>query len=494
MPSDSGHDGRFQLPSVSLSSSTVVRATTDAVVVAIRGEASLGAFEQELRSVGFTGRKDQLAVLPGRGLVKAGFMVAIGVPAEPTTEQLRRAAAIAARAARRAEATSVAFDFGVSDSAEISAVVEGALLGLYRFEAYSTPGPDRAADLDTVQILTSAARSKDAKQAVTDAVVVARAVCRTRDWVNTPPCDLRPPVFADQIAALAGSELKGVKVDVWDEARLVKERCGGILAVGAGSTVEPRLVHLSYSPKKADRHLALVGKGITFDSGGLSIKSGAGMMTMKMDMAGAASVVSAFAAIVELGLPIAVDAYACLAENMPSGSATRPGDIITMRSGKTVEVLNTDAEGRLVLGDGLTLAAEGKPDLIVDVATLTGACLVALGDRTTGVLGDDASTATVLAAAETTAEAMWRLPLTEEITSLVTSSQIADLRQIGPKPVGGTIFAAAFLREFTAERPWAHLDIAGPAFNDGGVRGHTPAGGTGASVRTLVQVARDLCS
>jgi leucyl aminopeptidase len=210
-------------------------------------------------------------------------------------------------------------------------------------------------------------------------------------------------------------------------------------------------------------------------------------------MAGAAAVVAATLAIAELGLPVKVTAFACLAENMPSGSATRPGDVLSMRSGATVEVHNTDAEGRLVLADGLALAVEAEADRIVDVATLTGACVVALGERTTGVLGnDDDLSDAILAAARTTGESMWPLPIVEEMKSAVTSSKIADIRQHNPKPYGGTLFAAAFLREFVGETPWAHLDIAGPSFNDGGEHGYTPSGGTGVSVRTLVRLASDL--
>ena len=343
-------------------------------------------------------------------------------------------------------------------------------------------------------MLSSFARQSAAGRAVEDAQTVTDAVAQARDWVNTPPGDLRPPTFADAITALA-ADVAGskVKVEVWDEKRLAKERCGGILAVGRGSETPPRLVTLTYAPRGAKQHLALVGKGITFDSGGLSIKSGPGMSTMKIDMAGAAAVVTAMLAIAKLGLPIKVTAYACLAENMPSGTATRPGDVLTMRSGSTVEVLNTDAEGRLVLGDGLALATETEPDLIVDVATLTGACVVALGERTSGILGsDDATIQRLTSASGTAGEPMWPLPIPTEITAAVKTSKIADLRQHNPKPYGGTLFAAAFLREFVGDVPWAHLDIAGPSFNDGAPYGEIPNGGTGVAVRTLVQLARDL--
>jgi leucyl aminopeptidase len=282
-------------------------------------------------------------------------------------------------------------------------------------------------------------------------------------------------------------------VTIWDERKLERERCGGILAVGAGSAVPPRLVQLTYRPDGAKKHLALVGKGITFDSGGLSIKTAAGMQTMKMDMAGAATVVAAIAAIARLGLPVNVTAYACIAENMPSGSATRPGDVLTMRNGATVEVLNTDAEGRLVLADGLALAAALKPTAIVDVATLTGACIVALGDRTAGLMSnDDSVRRAVLDAATEAGELIWALPLPEEMAGKVKSSKIADLRQHNPKPAGGALFAGEFLRAFVNDVPWAHLDIAGPAHNEEGPYGYVPVGGTGFAVRTLVELATSL--
>ena len=241
--------------------------------------------------------------------------------------------------------------------------------------------------------------------------------------------------------------------------------------------------------------MALVGKGITFDSGGLSLKTGAGMTTMKCDMGGAAAVLAATYAIAELEVPVRVTAFASMAENMPSGTATRPGDVLTMRSGTTVEVLNTDAEGRLVLADGLDMATEVKPDVVVDVATLTGACVVALGARVSGVMSNDERLLERLPeVAGRAGERMWPLPIPEEMKAKVTSSALADLRQHNPEPVGGALFAAAFLREFVKDLRWAHLDIAGPAFNDKEPFGYTPKGGTGAAVRTLVRLAQEAAS
>jgi leucyl aminopeptidase len=484
--------------SVSLSTSKPTTARADALVLGIRNDDDRDVFAPSLEALGFTGEKGQVTAFPGGDLSRTRIVVAVALPAEPTAEQLRRAAGQGVRAAVKASATSVAVALHPASVDEVAAIAEGVELGAYKYDAYKSPsgnGKGKAkgkkdAKLTSAVVLSPFARQTTASRAVDRAATVAKAVNAARDWVNTPPGDLRPPAFADAIAAHAGDT---VKVSIWDEKRLARERCGGILGVGIGSDAPPRLVKLTYDPPGATGHLALVGKGITFDSGGLSLKPGTSMQTMKLDMAGAAAVVAATVAIAELGLPIKVTAFACIAENMPSGTATRPGDVLSMRSGATVEVLNTDAEGRLVLADGLALAVEGKPDHIIDVATLTGACIVALGENTSGILGnDDDFRDLVFAASKTSGETMWPLPITEEMKEKVTSSHVADLRQHNPKPAGGTLFAAAFLREFVADTSWAHLDIAGPAFNDGSAHNYTPKGGTGHGVRTLVQIATEL--
>lgn len=482
------------LPTVSLSTAKPLTAKADVLVLGVRGGTDAEGGDRDgvadaLDLLGFTGERDQVVTFPAGDRAAAGVVVAVALPAAPTAADLRAAAARGLRAAPKG---SLAIALHPASIEETVAVAEGARLGAYRYDRYkkNDDSEGEAPAPRDVTVLSSFARQSAATAAVEQAHVVTEAVAQARDWVNTPPGDLRPPAFADEIVAFAGDD---VKVQVWDEKRLARENCGGILAVGQGSAVPPRLVTLSYAPRKAVTHLALVGKGITFDSGGLSIKTGAGMKTMKIDMAGAAAVVAATLAIARLGLPIKVTAYACLAENMPSGTATRPGDVLTMRNGATVEVHNTDAEGRLVLGDGLALALEAGPDRIVDVATLTGACMVALGERTSGVLGsDDDLVDGVIAASRTAGEPMWPLPITEEMGPAVRSSSIADLRQHNPKPYGGTLYAAAFLREFVGDAPWAHLDIAGPSFNEGSAFGEVPAGGTGVAVRTLVQLARDL--
>jgi len=312
--------------------------------------------------------------------------------------------------------------------------------------------------------------------------------------VNTPPGDLTPEAFADAVVgAHKDRKATKVKVSVTDDAALRKGGFGGIIGVGQGSANPPRLVTLTYAPRGAKTHLALVGKGITYDSGGLSIKPSASMVTMKSDMAGAAAVVAATFAIAELGLPVKVTAIAPMAENMVSGSSTRPGDVLTMYGGRTVEVLNTDAEGRLVLADGLARSADDHPDLVVDVATLTGAATVALGRRTAGVMGNSESVAADVAAAMRDAgEPAWAMPLPEDLRKGLDST-VADMANVSGARDGGMLVAGLFLREFVPDGvAWAHLDIAGPAFNEKSAHGYTTAGGTGFAVPTLVELAREL--
>lgn len=482
------------MPTVTLSTSKPTTARADVLILGIRGDHDKEDLAETLDLMGFTGDKDQTCRFPSNGLTTAPVVIAVALPEEPSAEELRRAVARGIRLAKNAESVAIALHPTGVD--EVEAIAEGVALGSYRYEAYKSVKKDakKPVELTSAVILTPFARQSTATKAVERAETVGEAVNAARDWVNTPPGDKRPADFAEAITAhvnaVAGND---VKVTVWDEKRLAKEQCGGILGVGQGSDSPPRLVTLSYEPEAPLVHLALVGKGITFDSGGLSIKPGASMQTMKLDMAGAAAVVAATAAIAKLRLPIRITAYACIAENMPSGRATRPGDVLRMRSGSTVEVHNTDAEGRLVLADGLALAAELAPDHIIDVATLTGACMVALGQHTAGVLGnDEAFSDAVLTAAKDAGEPMWPLPITEEMKGVVTSSSIADLRQHNPKPYGGTLFAAAFLREFVGDVSWAHLDIAGPSFNEGSASDYTPVGGTGTGVRTLVKIATEL--
>ncbi|CAM5549653.1 putative cytosol aminopeptidase OS=Streptomyces glaucescens OX=1907 GN=pepA PE=3 SV=1 [Streptomyces glaucescens] len=385
-----------------------------------------------------------------------------------------------------------AFALPVADAAAIGAIAEGALLGAYAFDVYKDNGKDAKdkngrGPLGEAAILGGKPRDKAHKAAVERATAVAEELNRARDLINTPPNDLDPEAFA-AVAQAAGKE-HGIKVQVLDEKALAKGGYGGILGVGGGSASAPRLVKLTYKHSKAKKHLAFVGKGITYDSGGISLKPAGHNETMKCDMSGAAAVFAAVVAAARLGLEVNVTGWLALAENMPSGSAVRPGDVLRMYSGKTVEVLNTDAEGRLVLGDALWAASEEKPDAIVDVATLTGAMVLALGNRTFGVMAnDDAFRSAIVEAAEEVGEASWPMPLPEHLRKGM-DSPVADIANMGER-MGGGLVAGLFLREFVGEGiTWAHLDIAGPAFNEGGPFGYTPKGGTGSGVRTLVRLA-----
>ncbi|WP_139983992.1 leucyl aminopeptidase [Nocardioides litoris] len=495
------------MTSWTLRSASPAKTRSDAVVVGVVDEGGTprlapgaddvaGAYGRRLApllaSLGVTGKAGEVVKVPTAKTISSPVLVLVGLGREVTTAGVRRAAGAAARGVPNA--ASVALALPADSAALVRAATEGYALGGYTFTAYKKAGSrsDKAAE---VVVLSPVARKKDVVAAFEEAQVLAGAVARTRDWVNTPPNDLRPPAFADSITEAVEGRGRGaaaVEVEVLDEQQLADLGCGGILSVGRGSSAPPRLVRLSYTPKKARTHLALVGKGITFDSGGLSIKPANGMAEMKSDMAGAAAVVAATLAIADLGLPVRVTTYAALAENMLGSDATRPGDVVTMLDGKTVEILNTDAEGRMVLGDALVHAVRQEPDVVVDVATLTGHMVVALGDKVGGVLGDEETVAAVLAAAEAAGEDHWPMPIPEAMDERIHSSNIADLAQHDWVRWGGGLFAAAFLREFTGGLPWAHMDIAGPAFNGGGPSGHWTSGGTGVAVTTLVELARSL--
>ncbi|WP_055489685.1 leucyl aminopeptidase [Streptomyces sp. TP-A0356] len=451
-----------------------------------------------LETLGASGAEGEVTKLPAPSGFKAPVVVAVGLGAEPedtedketafTAESLRRAAGAAARAL--AGSKKAVFALPASDAADAGAIGEGALLGAYAFDTYKENGRNSKngkAPLAEVTLLGGKPRDKAYKAAVERAVAVTEELNRARDLINTPPNDLTPEAFA-AIAQTAAKE-HGLKVQVLDEKALAKGGYGGILGVGAGSAAAPRLVKLSYTHPKADKHLALVGKGITYDSGGISLKPAGHNETMKCDMSGAAAVFAAVVAAARLGLQVNVTGWLALAENMPSGSATRPGDVLRMYSGKTVEVLNTDAEGRLVLADALWAASEERPDAIVDVATLTGAMMLALGNRTFGIMANDEAFRTAVhEAAEEVGEDSWPMPLPEHLRKGM-DSPTADIANMGER-MGGGLVAGLFLKEFVGEGiPWAHLDIAGPAFNEQGPFGYTPKGGTGSAVRTLVRLA-----
>ncbi|MFJ9075953.1 leucyl aminopeptidase [Streptomyces sp. NPDC102278] len=470
-------------------------------VVAAGAEAVDKAFDGKLASVldalGASGAEGEITKLPAPSGLKVPVVLAVGLGSVPEQDEsydeeaLRRAAGSAARALHGVK--KAAFALPLDDASAVTAVAEGALLGAYAFTVYqgaekkAAKGEGPKQPLAEIALLGAKPRDKEHKAAAERAVVVATEVNIARDLVNTPPNDLTPEAFA-AVASAAAKE-NGIKVQVLDEKALVKGGFGGIMGVGKGSENPPRLVKLSYTHSKAAKTLAFVGKGITYDSGGISLKPAGHNETMKCDMAGAAAVFAAVVAAAKLGLQVNVTGWLALAENMPSGSATKPGDVLRMYSGKTVEVLNTDAEGRLVLGDALTRASEENPDAIVDVATLTGAMVLALGDRTFGVMAnDDAFRTSIHEIAEEVGEASWPMPLPADLRKSM-DSPTADIANMGVR-MGGGLVAGLFLQEFVGEGiTWAHLDIAGPAFHEGAPYGYTPKGGTGSAVRTLVRLA-----
>jgi leucyl aminopeptidase len=378
------------------------------------------------------------------------------------------------------------FGLPVTSDDEVLAVLEGAALGAYAFTEYRASDDSAKLPATSIVVATDAA----ADGLIARATAAATAVHTVRDLVNTAPNDLYPESFADAAVSLA--EGLPVTVEVLGDAELRAGGFGGIIAVGQGSSRGPRLVKVSYSPAGAAKHIALVGKGITFDSGGLSLKPPASMIGMKYDMTGAATVLAVTLAAARLALPVRVTAWLCIAENMPGGGALRPNDVIRIRGGKTVEVLNTDAEGRLVLADGLVAASEEEPDAIIDVATLTGAASIAMGTRYVGTMGDTELALHVVAAGNAVGETLWHMPIAAELRPLL-ASDIADIANIKPgNTAGGMMIAAAFLRDFVPSTiPWAHLDIAGPANNGGNGWGFVGKGPTGVSVRALLQLAEE---
>jgi leucyl aminopeptidase len=443
------------------------------------------AVESAAKVVGISGKLDEVVKLPAPAGLGVPLLVLTGTGAGRddtlTAEVLRRAAGSATRQLAGTGTVSLALPLTSADDA--AAVAEGALLGAYAYTGYSrSPAPVAA-----IEVVAADAKDKVTRAAVDRAAVLAAAVHGTRDLVNTAPNDLYPASFAERAKEVTTGTK--VTVTVLDDAALRAGGYGGLIGVGQGSTRGPRLVKLEWKPRKAAAHIALVGKGITFDSGGLSIKPAKSMETMKSDMAGAAAVLHTVVAAATLGVGVRVTGWLALAENMPSATAQRPSDVITIRGGRTVEVLNTDAEGRLVLADALVAAGEENPDALIDIATLTGAQMVALGNQVSAVMGTDETRSSVLEAAEAAGEQFWPMPLPEELRPSM-KTPVADIANMGER-YGGMLVAGLFLQEFTDGRPWAHLDIAGPAFNEGAPRHYVPKGGTGVGVRTLLRLLED---
>jgi leucyl aminopeptidase len=456
----------------------------DAVDAALGG--GLSAF---LAEAGFEGKLGETLAVPtaGRLRAQAALLVGIGDPAELTVDGVRRAAAAVARRAGKAAsvATTLATagtELAVADAAQ--AVAEGFVLGGYQYLEYK--GNATPSKLKKVTLI--AGGGAPVRAAVERGATVGEAVTWARDMVNTPSKEKSPSDMVGAARKLLRN--KGVSVQVLDVKQLQAHRMGGVLGVGQGSQQAPRFLKMTYAPSGArGKPLAFVGKGVVFDSGGLSLKTAGGMETMKTDMSGGAAVIAAMSALAALGVKARVTGYVPLVENMPSGTAIRPGDVLRIRNGKTVEVLNTDAEGRLILADALSLASEEKPAAVIDLATLTGACMVALGDKIAGLMGnDDDWSEQVRAAADRAGEPVWPLPLPIEYRKQL-ESEVADMKNIGGS-YGGALTAGLFLQEFVDGAPWVHLDIAGPA-RAGADDGYLTKGGTGFGVRTLVELARN---
>ncbi|APX31971.1 leucyl aminopeptidase [Brachybacterium sp. P6-10-X1] len=425
--------------------------------------------------------------IPSFGLTAAKSVLLVGIGEEDLSaagaEDLRLAFGAATRSLAGVGSAVIGVPGGTAE--QRAAALEGAALGAYAFIAHKTATGGSAPKPALSSLTLLGAESADTA-AAERAGVLSEIVDITRDLVNTPPNLLYPAEFARRVEEIvAGLPLT---VTVLDEKQLAEGGYGGIIGVGQGSTRPPRLVRIEYSPAVARSSVALVGKGITFDTGGISLKPAPGMDDMTSDMTGAATVLGATVGAAKLGLDVKVTTYLALAENMPGGGAQRPGDVVTMRNGRTVEVLNTDAEGRMVMADALVDAVADGPDLVMDVATLTGAAVVALGKRTAGVLGTQQGRDTVMEASERSGEPFWPLPFPAELRADLTG-RVADLSNIGERP-GGALSAGIFLQEFVGDTEWAHLDIAGPGFASAPL-GYMGKGATGMSVRTVLEVLAD---
>ncbi|MFF0148082.1 leucyl aminopeptidase [Amycolatopsis sulphurea] len=466
----------------------------DGPVLAAGAEVANTAFDGTLADVlgtlGATGKAEQVVKLPTLGKLPAGVLLAVGLGKQQdgtvTAEQVRRAAGAAARALAGTDRAFVTLSV-----LDLHAAVEGTALGAYTFTEYrSEKGDSPLARADFANPAEGTAREH--KATLKAATTIAESVIIARDLINTPPNDLFPASFADRAKKLA--EANGLDFEVLDEKVLKRKGFGGILGVGGGSTRPPRLLRVSWKPAKAGKKIALVGKGITFDSGGISLKPSAGMDDMTSDMSGAAAVLASVVLAAKLKYPLEVTAHIPLAENLPSGSAYRPGDVLTMYGGKTVEVLNTDAEGRLVLADAIVRAAEEDPDYLIETSTLTGAQVVSLGNRTAGVMGTDEFRDRVADIMQATGEGGWAMPLPEELRADL-DSRLADLANVTSHRWGGMLVAGIFLGEFVPEDlTWVHIDVAGPSYHKNAPYGYTAKGGTGVPVRSIAAVLADIAA
>jgi leucyl aminopeptidase len=452
---------------------------------------AVAEIEAGLRALNATGAVEQVNRLVVPSLPVASVLtVGLGKPRDEwPADVIRRAAGSAARALGSAETAVTTLA-----TLDLDAAVEGLVLGSYRFTEFRT---SKTAPKDSgLRKITVLSTAKDAKARAAHAAAVATAVATARDFVNTPPSHLFPAEFAKRAKALG--ESVGLEVEVLDDKALQKAGYGGVIGVGKGSSRLPRLVRLTHhgstlakKPKQAKK-VALIGKGITFDTGGISIKPAASMHYMTSDMGGAAAVIATVVLAAQRELPIDVIATVPMAENMPSSTAQRPGDVLTQYGGTTVEVLNTDAEGRLILADAIARACEDNPDYLIETSTLTGAQTVALGARTPGVMGSDEFRDRVAAISQQVGENGWPMPLPDELKDDLKST-VADLANVSGQRFAGMLVAGVFLREFVADGVnWAHIDVAGPAYNTASPWGYTPKGGTGVPTRTMFAVLEDI--
>jgi leucyl aminopeptidase len=495
------------VPTLSLSRTAPSSSTAEVLVLGVlktdngpvlaSSDPAFEGIQRDLEQIGMSGAVDEVRRLPAWAAGAPIGLVGLGT-ATPDADSLRYAAGSAARQLVGIERLALALPVSTADDA--AAVLEGAGIGAYSYTGYrvGSLGTTKTPADDIVVHVPDSLEADD--QALVERVTaIAGAVHMVRDLVSTPASDLYPETLA--AAALDHANGLPIEVEVLDEVALAEGGYGGILGVGSGSVRPPRLVTQRYAPAGATQHLSLVGKCITFDTGGLQVKPAASMINMKYDMTGAVTVLAVTIAVARLGLPVTITARMCIAENMVSGSSMRPNDVLRIRGGATVEVLNTDAEGRLVMADGLVDASSDQPDLIVDVATLTGAARTALGERYIPVMGDEEVARRLTAAGAGVGETLWYMPMPPELRAML-DSDIADIGNGRPaQPVGGMLVAAHFLKHFVGSRgegadatpiPWAHLDIAGPANNSGGGWGMTPKGSTGVAVRTLIAFAEVL--
>jgi leucyl aminopeptidase len=493
----------YQAPTVTVSSSLPKRKDDAVLIVPVINGAdenataavvanpfldaeAVGEIEVALAALGAKGGTEQVTRVVAPSLPVASVLaVGLGKGRDSwPADVVRRAAGVAARSLNGTEAVITT----LSDL-DLSAAVEGLILGAYRFSDFRS---DKTAPKDPgLRTITALSTDRKSKGTAARAADIATAVATARDFVNTPPSHLYPDEFAKRAKALG--EAAGLEVEVFDDKALAKAGYGGIIGVGKGSSRLPRLVRLSHrGGKRKSKKVALVGKGITFDTGGISIKPAANMHHMTSDMGGAAAVIATVVLAAKQKLPIDVIATVPMAENMPSSTAQRPGDVLTQYGGTTVEVLNTDAEGRLILADAIVRACEDNPDYLIETSTLTGAQTVALGARTPGVMGSDEFRDRVAGISQAVGENGWPMPLPEELKDDLKST-VADLANVSGSRFAGMLVAGTYLREFVADGvQWAHIDIAAPAYNTGGPWGYTPKGGTGVPTRTMFAVLEDI--